>query len=132
VVEDYLKQLTPLTSVLSLRTGSGVQLVDGRVGQGMGIVQDGHFMYIWEEVGRWPTRHDQIATLTYSWDFNRFIILFIPTTYLAEENNRSQQWVESQWKNVKTITDLIVELKEIDPEEASHNKVSYFTPQLLL
>jgi hypothetical protein len=83
------------------------QFPDGRLTQGMGIVQRGHFLFIWEEVGRWPTRHDQVATRSYSWDFKRFFLLFIPVSSLVDAVDNREPWVELSWKNSTTLHKLV-------------------------
>ena len=46
--------------------------------QGMIITQQHHTIYIQEELGRWPTRDDYIATTAYSLTLNIKFRLFIP------------------------------------------------------
>jgi hypothetical protein len=98
-----------LHSVISLETTpqKNPRLVDGRISQGMGIVQEGHYMFIWVELGRWPTRHDQLTTLTYSWDLNQFFFLFIPVEYFPDQADLNQDWVKHGWLDVIKMHELI-------------------------
>ena len=64
-------------------------------------------MYIWEELGRWPTWHNQVATLTYSWDLGRFIVLFIPTRFLVDKEDLEAGWVETHWEHVDRVQDRV-------------------------
>lgn len=127
-VPDYISAFTrALESVIMLETDrhKKVELVDGLISQGMGIVQEGHFLYIWEEIGRWPTRHDQVATLTYSWDFNQFLILFIPTSYLKDIQDAEFGWVEWRWGHTLTVEDMINELSRANPLDRCRTKVKF-------
>ena len=80
-------EYTTACSTLSEDSNKIPHFIDGHLGQGMGIIFEGKRMFIWEEVGRWPTRLDQVATLTYSWDSNQFLVLFIPAKYFVDDGN---------------------------------------------
>ena len=73
----------------------------GRISQGRGIAHNGDFKFIWEEIGRWPDRLDQVATLTYSWKTDRFLITFVPATYFVDEEDLEQGWAENRYGNHK-------------------------------
>ena len=88
-VETFITRQVSLDSIAVLSEDSNKIpcFIDGHLGQGMGIIFEGKRMFIWEEVGRWPTRLDQVATLTYSWDSNQFLVLFIPAKYFVDDGD---------------------------------------------
>ena len=54
--------------------------------QGMAIAQLGHLIYIGEELGRWPSRDDLIATISVDLIHGNLFPLFIPVAYFKRLN----------------------------------------------
>ena len=65
-VETFITWQVSLDSIMVLNEDSTKIpcFINGHLGQGMGIIFEGKRMFIWEEVGCWPTQLDQVATLT--------------------------------------------------------------------
>jgi len=106
-VGDSVRADSVLTSVVTLETSPSVRLLDGPLAQGVAFLQDDQYLYLWEEFGRWPTRHDLIVTLAYSWNLDRFLYLFIPTNLFPSEPDVEQEWFEPRWRSMKTLRQVI-------------------------
>jgi hypothetical protein len=108
-VPDQALGCRELIRVLTLERGphGELQLPDGRLAQGTGIVQRGIFLLIWDEVGRWPTRPDHIATHTYSWNFNGFLALFLPISSLIKIGDAQAPWVEQEWEDPTSVWEMM-------------------------